>query len=153
MPIVALSVTEAELYSAVLCAQDMLFIMRLLGTMGLRVKLPMKLYIDNSGANDFCHGWSSGGRTRHIEVKQYFLREMKEEGLIETVWKAGTKQRSDLFTKNLARPLFETHIVHYVGVDRYMAKKDVMDEIKAREQGRVSHGARSNGETENWRNG
>jgi hypothetical protein len=37
MPIVALSVTEAELYAAVLCAQDMLFIMRLLFSLGLDV--------------------------------------------------------------------------------------------------------------------
>jgi hypothetical protein len=73
MPIVALSVTEAELYAAVLCAQDMLFIMRLLFSLGLDVQLPMILEVDNKGAVDFINGWSVSGRTRHIEVKQYFL--------------------------------------------------------------------------------
>jgi hypothetical protein len=29
------------------------------------------------------------GRTRHIEVKQYFLRELKEQGIIKIVWRSG----------------------------------------------------------------
>ena len=45
MSIVALSVTEAELYLAVLCAQDMIFIWRLLLSLGLEVKLPMILEV------------------------------------------------------------------------------------------------------------
>jgi hypothetical protein len=73
MPIIALSVTKAELYAAVLCAQDMLFIMRLLFSLGLDVQLPMILEVDNKGAVDFINGLSVSGRTRHIEVKQYFL--------------------------------------------------------------------------------
>jgi hypothetical protein len=68
MPIVALSVTEAELFATVLWAQDVLFAMRILNSVGLRVKLPMKLEIDNRGTVDFTHNYSVGGRTRHVEV-------------------------------------------------------------------------------------
>ena len=68
MPIIALSVTEAELFSAVMCAQDMLFVMRIPNSMGLKVNLPMKLEIDNKGAKDITHNWSVGGRLRHVEV-------------------------------------------------------------------------------------
>jgi hypothetical protein len=47
MPIVALlSVTEAELFAATCCAQDMLFEMRILEAMGLKVKKPMILNVD-----------------------------------------------------------------------------------------------------------
>eukprot|EP00957_Ditylum_brightwellii_P082140 6246398-Ditylum_brightwellii.AAC.1 len=53
MPIVALLVTKAELFAAVQCAQDMLRAMRILNSMGLKVKLPMILYLDNKGAKDF----------------------------------------------------------------------------------------------------
>jgi hypothetical protein len=52
MTIIALSVTKAELYAAVLCAHDMLFIMRLLFSLGLDVQLPMILEVDNKGAVD-----------------------------------------------------------------------------------------------------
>jgi len=120
MPIVALSVTEAELFSATLCAQDLMFEMRVLQSMGLTVKLPMTLYVDNKGAKDLCDNWSVGGRTRHVEVKQYFLRELKESGFINVVWQSGEDMTSDLFTKNLHGPLFERHASKFVGVDEYM---------------------------------
>src|SRR5687767_2642711 len=72
-PIVALSVTKAELFAAVLCPQDIMFVMRIRHSISFDIKLPMLLYVDNKGVNDMCNKWSMGGRTRHIDVKQYFL--------------------------------------------------------------------------------
>jgi hypothetical protein len=122
MPIVALSVTEAELFAATCCAQDMLFEMRILESMGLKVKKPMILKVDNKGAKDLCDNWSVGGRTRHVEVKQLFLRELKEAGLIDTNWIPGEDMTSDIFTKNLQGPLFDKHGAKFLGVDKYMTK-------------------------------
>jgi hypothetical protein len=119
MPVIALSVTEAELYAAVQCVQDMLFVMRVLMCIGLKVELPMILEVDNKGAVDICNNWTVGGRTRHIEVKQYFLRELKENGLVKVIWKKGDDMTADLFTKNLPGPLFEKHASEYVGKDKY----------------------------------
>eukprot|EP00957_Ditylum_brightwellii_P035064 2658057-Ditylum_brightwellii.AAC.1 len=67
IPIIVLLVTEAELYAAVLCIQDMLFVIRILNAIGLQVKLPMTLYINNKGAADFSNNWLIGGRMRHVE--------------------------------------------------------------------------------------
>ena len=67
---VTLSVTEAELVSATTCAQDMLFVMRVLESIGLKVKKPMILQVDNKGAKDLAHNWSIGGRTRHVDVRE-----------------------------------------------------------------------------------
>ena len=119
MPIIALSVTEAELYAATQCAQDMLFVMRILESIGLKVKKPMNLFVDNKGAVDLANNWSVGGRTRHVEVKQYFLRELKEQGLIRTSWRSGALMTSDVLTKNLAKSLFEKHNKAFVGKDLY----------------------------------
>jgi hypothetical protein len=44
---VAPSVTEAELGAATQCAQDMLFTMRVIKSLGLQVKKPMILRVDN----------------------------------------------------------------------------------------------------------
>jgi hypothetical protein len=117
---VTLSTAEAELSAGTSCAQDMLFVMRLMESIGLKVKKPMILEIDNKGAVDLANNWSVGGRTRHIEVRQYFLRELKEENLILTTWVPGDKMSSDLFTKNLERPLFERHTQVYCGQDEYL---------------------------------
>eukprot|EP00957_Ditylum_brightwellii_P036948 2796796-Ditylum_brightwellii.AAC.3 len=96
MPIVALSLTEAKLFAAVLCAQDMMMVLRIMNSMGLKVHLLMILYIDNKGSNDFVHNWSVGGRTRHIKVKQYFLCELHEAGIVECHWKRGSEMQSDI---------------------------------------------------------
>ena len=112
--IVALSVTEAELFSGTQCAQDMLYVMHILDGMKLKVKTPMKLSMDNQGAVDLVNGYSCGGRTKHIEVRQYFLRDLKEQGLVEVEWIPGATNCSDLFTKNLPGATFEKHAKHFV---------------------------------------
>ena len=117
--VVALSVTEAELYAATLCAQEMMYVTRILESIGLQVQKPMVLEIDNEGAVDLINNWSVGGRTKHIEVRQYFLRELKEAGVIVTSWKAGASNESDLFTKNLSGVVFNKHAKKFVGSDQY----------------------------------
>ena len=104
MPVVALSVTEAKLFSATCCVQDMLYTMRLLKSLGLKVKKPMVLKVDNKGAKDLMNNWSVGGHTRHIEVKQYFIRDLKEAGIIKIEWVP-----TDEMTADLSGPLFEKH--------------------------------------------
>lgn len=115
--VVALSVTEAELYAATMCAQEMMYVTRVMESIGLTVKKPMKLEIDNQGAVDLINNWSVGGRTKHIEVRQYFLRELKESGIIVTKWTPGANNESDLFTKNLPRAVFEKHAKMFVSDD------------------------------------
>ena len=75
--IVALSVTEAELIAATKTAQDMMYVKRLLESINLRVEMPMILEVDNKGAVDSINNYSVGGRTQHMETRQYYLRELK----------------------------------------------------------------------------
>eukprot|EP00957_Ditylum_brightwellii_P151364 11526034-Ditylum_brightwellii.AAC.1 len=77
----------------------------------------MILYLDNKGAKDFVNNWYIGVCTRRIEVKQYFLRELKEAGIIESRWKKGQEMTPDIFTENCASPLFDKHAVTFVGKD------------------------------------
>eukprot|EP00957_Ditylum_brightwellii_P164411 12516808-Ditylum_brightwellii.AAC.1 len=87
----------------------MLMAIMIMNCMRLKVKLPMILYLGNKGAKNLANNWSVSGRTRHIEVKQYFLHELKEAGLIECRWKSGNGMRSDISMKNCPGPLFEKH--------------------------------------------
>jgi hypothetical protein len=80
----------------------------------------MILEIDNKGAVDLAKNCSVGGRTRHVEVRQYFLRELKEPNVVLTMWVPETKMSSALFTRNLERLLFEKHVKVYCGYDEYM---------------------------------
>jgi hypothetical protein len=115
---VTLSVAEAELVSATSCAQSLLFHYKLLTDLGLRVQLPMIL--DNKGTKDVVCNWSAGGCMRHFYIRQFFLRDLKEDGIVRTKWIPTADNSADLFTKNLFGPLFEKHIRTYVGFDDYM---------------------------------
>ena len=121
--VVALSVTEAETIAGVQCAQDMMYVKRVLEGMGLQVELPMVLSIDNSGAVDLANNWAAGGRTRHMETRMFFLRELKEAGILLIKWLKGSENPVDLFTKNLSGPAFEKCARAFVGEDKYMHGK------------------------------
>ena len=117
--IVSLSVTESEMRAAVTCAQDMIFTMRILESIGLKVKLPMILEPDNQGVVDLANNWSIGGRTRHVEVTMCYLRELKEQGLLRIQHIPGTENDADMHTKNLGGPDFNRHGMTYYGRDEY----------------------------------
>ena len=114
-----LSVTEAELTSGVECAQDMLFAMRVLESIGLKVRKPMLLLIDNKGAVDYANNWSAGGRMRHATIRLNFIRELKEAGMIRVEWKQSEDMPADLFTKNLGGQQFQKHTAVFCGNDDY----------------------------------
>ena len=60
---VTLSVMEAESAAGVMISQDMLCVYPLMLSLGLEVKLPMFLEMDNKGAVNLANNWSVGGHT------------------------------------------------------------------------------------------
>lgn len=118
---VSLSVTEAEQNAGVVVAQDMIYLMQTMNAVGLKVELPMVLEMDNIGAVHQANNMSVGGRTRHVDVKSHFLRELKEEGLLVIKHISGDDNDSDIFTKNTSIKVFERHIPKFVGTDEYMS--------------------------------
>ena len=105
--------------AAVTCAQDKLYIMRLIESIGLQIERPMILEVDNRGAVGLANNWSIGRRTWHVDDRLHFLRELKEQGLLMTKWLSGAEMSSDLLTKNLPRSLHEKHTKTYCGIDKY----------------------------------
>jgi hypothetical protein len=73
---------KGKFNSATTNVQDMLFVRQIIESMGLKVKLPMVLRVDNQGVRELIKNWSVGGRTRHVATKAMFLRELKEWGLV-----------------------------------------------------------------------
>ena len=71
--IVALSVTEAEVIAIVQCVQEMIYIMKLVESLKLKVRKPMMVNTDNKGAVDLINGWSVGGGTKHIDCRLMYL--------------------------------------------------------------------------------
>ena len=80
----------------------------------------MMLEMDNKGAIDLANNWSIGGQTRHVDVQNFFLHELKDEGLLMIKHIPGEENDADIFTKNTAAQVFERHIPMFVGHDEYL---------------------------------
>jgi hypothetical protein len=79
----------------------------------------MSLTIDNKGAVDYTNGWSAGGRMKHACIRLGFLREMKEQGLLDVNWCSSEEMHADVLTKNLGGALFKRHVAVFCGGDDY----------------------------------
>ena len=95
----------------------MIYAMKILLSMGLLVELPMILKMDNKGAVDMANNWSVGGRTKHMDVRYLWRRELKEQGIIRVIWTSVESNDADLFTKNLPGPVFHKHAIKFVCED------------------------------------
>jgi len=76
----------------------------------LNVELPMVLEMDNSGTVDISNSWSVGGRTRHVDIRNSFLRELKDQGMLVIKHIPGDSNDANIFTKNVMSAIFNRHI-------------------------------------------
>ena len=111
---VTLSVMEAELAAVVTMVQDMMYVYRVITSMGLQVELPMMAEMDNSGALDLANSWSISGRTRHIDVQVFFIWELNEDGVEAFKHIPGTDNEVDIFTKKFDSDTLNRHSPYYV---------------------------------------
>ena len=92
---------------------------RLLESMGLHVKVPMLIECDNKRAVDLVNWYQVGAGTKHIDIRTFFVRDLKDEGVIEVKWIPTDSNESDVCTKNTKETVYLEHIKHFVGNDEY----------------------------------
>lgn len=114
-PTVALSTLESEYMAASHAVQQALWMQEFLKELdlpGLELPSlgPTPLYLDNQGTIAFAKGTTSYGRTKHIDIRHHFVREQLEAKHISIDYIPSKENVADLFTKAIARPLFETHL-------------------------------------------
>ena len=104
------------------CTQEMLFVKKILESIQLTVQLPMIISCDNKGAVDLANGHQVGGGTKHIDVRTFFIRELKEQGILTIKWIPSQENEADIHTKNTGEMVFMEHLPKYVGFDEYMVE-------------------------------
>ena len=80
---VALSFAKDELIARTQAAQEMLHAMRLLESVDSSVEKPTMFNVNNKGSIDITNDWTFNGRTKHVDTRCCFLRELNEQGAIE----------------------------------------------------------------------
>jgi hypothetical protein len=78
------------------------------------VEVPIKLYADNVGALFLAENASVGQRTKHIDVRYHFIRDLVQNGTLQIIFVKTTENDADIYTKNVTGDVFEKHISKYM---------------------------------------
>ena len=112
--IVALSTTEAEYISATEASKEAIWLSRLGEDLGMSVSTPV-LGCDSQSAVYLAKNAMFHSRTKHIDVRHHFIRQVLEDGLV-TLTKIKTQDNpADILTKSLGKAQHE-HCIQLVGV-------------------------------------
>jgi hypothetical protein len=77
----ALSTTESELYAATLAAKDLLHVRSTLQPMGYSCVDPITIHEDNQSTINQILRSGISARTKHIELRWYYLRDLETESI------------------------------------------------------------------------
>ena len=101
---VSLSTHEAETMAASTAASEAIWLNRLLNEICVGVEFrPVKLGVDNQATFLAAKNDIVNGKAKHIDIREHFLREKEEQGLILTEKVDGETNPADGFTKPLTR--------------------------------------------------
>jgi len=104
---VALSSTEAEYVAATTAACQAIWLRRLLKDLNQQQVQATRVFCDNVSAVALTKNPVMHGRTKHIEIKHHFIRELVAEGEIKLEVCKSEDQLADILTKALSPTKFE----------------------------------------------
>ena len=105
-PTIALSSCEAEIMAASEAAKEASYLDGFLAELGLKGDEPVSLAVDNTGARDLAYNPEHHTRTKHIERRHFFVRELVELGRVVVPFVASDRNLADFFTKPLSAKRF-----------------------------------------------
>ena len=106
---VTLSSAEAEFVAASICAQEVIYVRSLLEGFGVKQSGPTHIYEDNQSCIAMSHNPVKPDRSRHIDTRKYFLRDLVRDKVVKLRHCPGTEMVADPLTKHVPRPTLERH--------------------------------------------
>ena len=98
---VATSTTEAEIIAATEAVKEIIWLQRLFDSLQITLKCVPVLQVDNSAAVKLAQNPEFHRRTKHIDLKNFFIREKVTDGTVDIVQISTTNQLADIMTKPL----------------------------------------------------
>ncbi|RVW66685.1 Retrovirus-related Pol polyprotein from transposon TNT 1-94 [Vitis vinifera] len=105
-PVVTLSTTEAEFVAAASCACQGVWMRRVLEKLGHSQGKCTTVLCDNSSTIKLSKNPVMHGRSKHIDVRFHFLRDLTREGVVELKHCGTQEQVADIMTKPLKLDVF-----------------------------------------------
>ncbi|KAE8665032.1 hypothetical protein F3Y22_tig00112699pilonHSYRG00066 [Hibiscus syriacus] len=106
--IVAQSTAEAEFIATTVAVNQALWLRKILNDLCLEQKRSTEVFVDNQAAIAISNNPVFHGKTKHFNIKLYFLREVQKNGEVFLLYCSTNDQLTDIFTKALPRSMFES---------------------------------------------
>ena len=103
--ITTLSSTESEYIALDKCGQELKFICMFLQEVGVG-EIPGIIFEDNEGAIFLAKNSQVGMRTKHIDVKYHYIRDLMQNKYLEIMYVKSEDNYADLMTKNVGRETY-----------------------------------------------
>ena len=116
LPMITQSTCESELMGINACANEIKWVSMLVSALDLAINRPIQIYCDNQSAITCAPNPQSKTRLKHVDTRQMKTSEYIASGLLQVHHISTHMQPADIFTKPLARILFERHR-NALGVD------------------------------------
>ena len=111
---VSLSTVEAEYIVVGSCCSQLLWMKKLLGDYGISQET-MVVYCDNFSAIDISKNPVQHSKTKHIEIRYHFIRDLVDRKVVALEYILAKHQNANIFTKPLDRSEFES-LCQVIGV-------------------------------------
>jgi hypothetical protein len=98
---VSLSSTEAEYVALGHTVQELLWIKDICEDFNIKIKFPIQVKADNQSAASMLSNHKFSNSTKHIATKYHFIRDIKNQGIINVVYCPGELNIADMLTKAL----------------------------------------------------
>mmetsp|Transcript_90100 Transcript_90100/g.131860 ORF Transcript_90100/g.131860 Transcript_90100/m.131860 type:complete len:269 (+) Transcript_90100:335-1141(+) len=106
---VSLSSAESEFIAASQCGQEVVYLREILKGFGAEQDNCTRVFEDNQACIPMSENTVHRERSRHIDMRKYYVRELVEEKLIKLM-PCGTQEiTADALTKSLPYPSLRTH--------------------------------------------
>ena len=133
MKSVVLSTTDAEYVAVSEVVKEIKFLYQMLRSMVIKVPLPIKVQVDNVGAILLANNSSVSERTKHVDLRVHFVRDMIKDQVIEINFVKSAENDSDIMTKNQQGQHYmyaKSKLVYTV--QEMNEKRDIQDEETGR---------------------
>ena len=106
-PVVALSSCETEYIAASLGACQAMWLMNLLKELGCNDDAATTLFVENVSAINLAKNPIAHGRSKHIEMRFHYLRELAGDGKLRLSYCRSEDQIADLLTTGVTNDVFK----------------------------------------------
>ncbi|WVZ11324.1 hypothetical protein V8G54_015854 [Vigna mungo] len=105
--ILAQSTAEAEFIAANAAVNQALWLKKILVDLNMKQERCTEIFVDNQAAISISSNPVFHGKTKHFNIKLFFLREVQKEGTVSLTYCKSDLQLAEIFTKPLPKSKFE----------------------------------------------